>query len=163
MSDPPVLEHLSQSWEYWSGLAQLRGISESTACDDCVMLFASTEYSVHLRQDGEWWAYDSVDERGQRHVDEAGFTSFALMEKYLIWTWASAARMVLRAPLMGPRLYASGFDPGVEAIPISEGIYELRSPEGRAVLKEPYATIFSHLMGTSLEEIERAVRSGINS
>lgn len=123
------------------------------------MLFGSTEYSVHLRHDVDWWAYAYIDDRGQRHYDEAGFTSFALMEKYLIWTWASAARMVRCAPLMGPRLYAMGFDPAVEAIPIREGIYELRSPQGRAVLMEPYATIFSHLMGSSIEEIERMVRS----
>ncbi len=163
MSNLPDLEHLDQSWRYWSGLQQLSGISVSTECADCVMLFSSNEASVHLRRDGDWWTYDSVDDRGQLHVDEARFTSFALMEKYLIWMWASAARAMLRAPLAGPKLYASGFDPEVEAIPIRTGIYELRSPEGRAVLMEPWATIFSHLMGTPLDEIERIVRSGINA
>lgn len=163
MSGLPDLEHLSQSWQHWSGLQQLSHISVSTGCDDCVMLFSSAECSVHLRRDGDWWTYDLIDDHGQRHVDEARFTSFALMEKYLVWMWASAARAMMRAPLAGPRLYAAGFAPDVEAIPIREGIYELRSPHGRAVLMEPWATIFSHLMGTPLEEIERMVRSGINA
>jgi len=68
------------------------------------------------------------------------------------------ARSVLRAPILGQKLYAKGFDPSVEKTPVSRGVYELRSPEGRAVLSQPYATIFSHLIGRSEEDIEQMLR-----
>ncbi|CAJ1586171.1 hypothetical protein [[Mycobacterium] wendilense] len=48
----------------------------------------------------------------------------------------------------------------VTAGPISEGIYTLSTPEGKAVLMEPTATIFSHLMRWSLDEIEKFAKTG---
>lgn len=102
-----------------------------------------------------------VNDRGSRHDDWARFSNLPLAEKYLIWMWASAARIVLRAAILGQKLYALGFDPGVEAIPISPGTVELRSAEGRAVLIEPYATIFSHLMRKSEEEIEQMLTADL--
>lgn len=154
-------ERLSRNWLFWSGLAQLGCISVSTSCPDCAVLFGSTEYSVHLRHAGDWWSVDTVNERGSRHDDSARFSSFALAEKYLVWMWASTARTVMQAPILGQRLYAKGFAADVEAIPISPGTVEVRSPDGRAVLIEPYATIFSHLMGRSEDEIEQMLTADL--
>lgn len=159
MTSGPDFERLRRNWVRWSGMAQLREVSVSTSCEDCAVLFRSSDYSVHLRDGGTWWTVDTVDDRGQRQDATAAFSSFDLAEKYLVWIWGSAARSVARLPILGRRLYGRGFDPGVEAIPVGEGSYELRSPEGRAVLMEPYATIFSHLMGTPEEDIERALTS----
>lgn len=161
MTDGADFERLSANWNFWSGLAQFGDVSVSTSCPDCAVLFGSREYSVHLRHSGDWWSVDTVNERGSRQEDSARLSSFALAEKYLVWTWGSMARTVMQAPLLGPRLYALGFSPGVEAIPISPGTVEVRSPAGRAVLIEPYATIFSHLMDTSEEDIEQMLRSGV--
>lgn len=161
MTDTPDFARLTRNWFYWTGLGQFGNASESTDCDDCAILFSSDVYSVHLRHDGIWWNVDTVDDRRQRHDDTAKFSSYALAEKYLTWIWASTARGAVGAPVLGPPLYALGFEPGVETVPISEGIFELRSPDGRAVLMEPYATIFSHLMHKSEEEIEQTVRAGV--
>ena len=160
MSDAVGFEHLSRNWIEWSRLAQLNAVSVTTSCPDCDVLFSSDEQSVHLRHEGDW-CVDTVNDRGRRHNDTAMFSTFELAEKYLIWIWGSTARSVVRAPILGRSLYGSGFDPDVVATPISEGIYELRSPRGRAVLMEPYATIFSHLMDTSEEEIERMLAADV--
>ena len=153
-------ERLSRNWFHWSGLAQLGGASVSRSCPDCAVLFGATESSVHLRHAGEWWSVDTVNERGSRHADSALFSTFALAEKYLIWMWGSEARTVVQAPILGQRLYALGFDNGVETIALGPGKFEVRSPAGRAVLIEPYATIFSHLMGRSVPEIEEMLQFG---
>ena len=71
------------------------------------------------------------------------------------------ARSVLRAPILGQMLYAKGFVSTVDRLPLDKGVYELRSPEGRAVLSEPYATIFSHLIGRSEEDIEQMLRADL--
>ena len=152
---------LSRQWAHWSGLARLREVSVTTLCEDCDVRFSSSDYAVHLRSVGGRWFVDTVDDRGQRQNDTATFSSYQLAEKYLIWIWGSAARSVLRTPILGRELYALGFASGVEAIPISEGIYELRSPDGTAMLMEPYATIFSHLMHTSEERIEQMLAADI--
>ena len=152
---------LSRNWIHWSGLAHPGGASVTTECGDCDVLFGSDDYSVHLRDDGRHWSIDTVDDRGRRQNDTARFSSYALAEKYLVWIWGSTARSVLRAPILGRQLYALGFDSAVEAIPISEGIYELRSPAGTAVLMEPYATIFSHLMHRPEKEIEQMLTADI--
>jgi hypothetical protein len=86
---------------------------------------------------------------------------FELAEKYLIWNWASRARGIIGAQRLGPRLYSFGFSPDVEVIPIARGVAEVRSSSGSAILMEPYATIFSHLMSKSVNEIEQMVREGI--
>jgi hypothetical protein len=112
----------------------------STDCVDCKILFTSDDYSVHLRHE---------------------FSSFALAEKYLLWIWGSTARSVLRAPILGQKLYAKGCDSSVERTPASTAVYELCTPEGRAVLGEPYATIFSHLMQKSEEDVEQMLRADL--
>jgi|SRR6185437_16087464 len=152
---------LSASWVEWSNRAKLAGVAVSTECDDCEVEFRSKDYSVHLRHDRAWWTIDTVDDRGQRHNDEAKFSTFELAEKYLIWTWANSARGIVGARRLGPRLYALGYSPDVEVIPITEGVAELRSSDGDAILLEPYATIFSHLMLRSVNDIADMVREGI--
>lgn len=161
MTEAVDFDRLSRNWFYWCGLAQLGDVSVSTECADCRVLFSSSDYSVHLRHDGDGWCVDTVDDRRQRQNATATFSSFALAEKYLVWMWGSTARSAVRAPILGRRLYDRGLEGTVEAIPISEGIYELRSPEGRAVLMEPYATIFSHLMGRSEEDVERMLTADL--
>lgn len=158
MTEVADFDRLTRNWLFWSGLAQLGDISVSTQCEDCAVLFRSSEYSVHLRNDGGW-CVDTVNDRRQRENDSATFSNFELVEKYLVWIWGSTARTVLRKPILGRQLYAKGMNPDVDAVPIREGSYELRSPQGRAVLVEPYATIFSHLMGTSEDEIERILKA----
>ncbi|WP_141772908.1 hypothetical protein [Mycobacterium malmoense] len=121
-------------------------------------MFESSDYSVHLRNDGTWWIIDTINDRGQRHNDTAKLSTFELAEKYLIWNWASSARGVVGLQRLGPRLYAAGVNPDVEVIPVAEGVAEVRSSNGNAILMEPYATIFSNLMAKSVDEIEQMVR-----
>jgi hypothetical protein len=152
---------LSANWVEWSSIAQLSNIAVSMDCDDCEIAFTSSDYSVHLRNDGAWWIIDTVNDRGQRHNDAAKLSTFDLTEKYLIWTWASSARGAVGAERLGPRLYSLGFSPEIEVLPIKAGVAELRSRAGSAILMEPNATIFSHMMSKSVEEIEQMVREGI--
>lgn len=159
MTEHSRFDRLTRNWRYWSGVGHLRNPSVSTGCEDCTILFRSDDYAVHLRHDGTWWSVDTVDERRRRSDDTARFTSYELAEKYLVWIWGSTARSIVRAPVLGRQLYARGFDAGIERRPISEGIYELRTPAGRAVLMEPYATIFSHLINTPEEQIEHMLEA----
>ena len=152
---------LSANWVEWSSIAQLSNIAVSMDCDDCEIAFTSSDYSVHLRNDSTWWIIDTVNDRGQRHNDTTKLSTFDLTEKYLIWTWGSSARGAVGAERLGPRLYSLGFSPENEVLPIKEGVAELRSRAGSAVLMEPNATIFSHLMTKSVPQIEQMVREGI--
>ncbi|WP_156673410.1 MULTISPECIES: hypothetical protein [unclassified Mycobacterium] len=152
---------ISASWIEWSSLARLPDAAVSTKCDDCEIAFTSTDFSVHLRHEADWWIVDTVNDRGQRRNDTAKLSSLELAEKYLLWIWSSLARGAVGAPPLGPELYSSGFSPDVEVTPITEGIAELRSPSGKAILMEPYATIFSHLMSKSVGELGRMVAAGL--
>ncbi len=58
------------------------------------------------------------------------------------------------------RSFSRGFSPAVTVIPVAEGIAELQSPSGKAILLQPDATIFSHLMLKSVDEIEQLIRTG---
>ncbi|EFG77145.1 hypothetical protein HMPREF0591_2958 [Mycobacterium parascrofulaceum ATCC BAA-614] len=49
----------------------------------------------------------------------------------------------------------------MKSTPIAKGITELRAGNGRALLMEPNARIFSHLMLKSLAEIDRITTTGI--
>jgi hypothetical protein len=153
---------MSASWIEWSNRAHLSNVAVSSNCGDCEIAFTSDDFSVHLRHERDWWVVDTVDDRGQRRNDTAKLSSFDLAEKYSIWIWASIARGAIGAPRLGPSFYSLGFNPDVDVTPIAEGIAELRSPSGKAVLMEPYATIFSHLMSKSLDEIEWMVRAGVD-
>lgn len=161
MSDSTDFSRLSGSWCYWAPLAGLANTQVSEAFSDREISFTSDDHSVHLHIDEGWWVVDTVDDRGQLHSDSARFTTYDLVEKYLLWQWSSAARNALRRPRIGPRLYSLGHDSNVQFLPIKEGIFELRAPEGRAVLMEPAATIFSHLMRKSFGEIEELVTRDI--
>jgi hypothetical protein len=152
---------LSANWFKWTGLARLANVSVSMDCDDCQIMFHSSDYEFHLRNTGTWWIIDTVDDRGHRHNDTAQLSTFELAEKYLIWEWGSMARSIIGVERLGTRLYSLGYSPDVEVILISEGIAELRSTDGSAILMEPYATIFSHLISKSIDEIERMVTDGI--
>ncbi|WNG83705.1 hypothetical protein C6A86_008640 [Mycobacterium sp. ITM-2016-00316] len=135
----------------------------SDRLSDNEIRYTSSEYSVHLHEDAEWWFVDTVDDRGQLRENVARFSTFELAEVFLVWHWASTARNVLRLTSVGRELYLRGIAPNVEAIALAEGIYELRSAEGRAVLLEPEATIFSHLMSKSINEIETIGKAGVDS
>jgi hypothetical protein len=129
-------------------------------CDDCRILFRTHDYSIHLREEASWWLVDTVNDRGQRNNAVAKFSTFDLTEKYLIWRWSSIARGISAAPRVGPDLYSRGFSPDVTVIPMAEGIAELQPPSGKAILLQPDATIFSHLMLKSVDEIEQLIRTG---
>lgn len=152
---------MSASWIRWSSRAHLPNAAVSSNCDDCAIAFTSGEFSIHLRNDADWWIVDTIDDRGQRRDDTAKLSSLELAEKYLIWIWSSFARAAIGAPRLGPNFYSLGFSPDVDVTPITEGIAELQSPSGKAILMEPYATIFSHLMLKSVDEIERMVTAGL--
>jgi len=152
---------LSASWIEWTNRARLSNSGVETKCDDCEIAFNSADYSVRLRHEDNWWIVDTIDDRGQRHDDTAKLSTFELTEKYLIWDWASMTRGIIGARRLGPDLYAQGFSQDVDVTPISEGISELQSQGGKAILMEPYATIFSHLMSKSVDEIEHLVTADL--
>ncbi|BBY03486.1 hypothetical protein [Mycobacterium seoulense] len=152
---------ISASWLEWSHRARMLNPNVSLECDDCEIAFTSGDFSIHLRHDADWWTVDTIDDRGQRRNDTAKLSSLELAEKYLMWIWSSLARGVIGAPPLGPQLYSAGFSPDVTVTPIKAGIAELLSPSGKAILMEPYATIFSHLMSKSVDEIGRMIRAGI--
>lgn len=99
---------LSTAWIEWTALARLPGLSISTDCPDCQISFISDDQSFHLRQDGDWWIVDRIDDRGKRHDDIAKFSTLGLAEKYLIWRWASFTRTTLGLESLGPRYYSQG-------------------------------------------------------
>lgn len=161
MGDMNDFSQLSESWLYWGRLAGLSNVQSLSISQVDDLWFRSDDHSVHIRREDESWVIDTVDERGQLHSDIAKFSTFSLAEKFLVWDWASAARNAIRLPRFGPEFYALGMDANVRATPLKEGIYELETPEGRAVLMEPSATIFSHLISKSLSEIEELVSQGL--
>ena len=90
------------------------------------------------------------------------FSRFDLVEKYLIWRWTSFTRTSLGVNSLGPQFYSQGYSDNVSLAPTqNERRVELRSPAGRAILSQPYSTIFSHLMSRSVDEIEQMVGEGI--
>lgn len=153
---------LTSSWIEWTGRAGMPGVSVSEDCADCTISFLSDDQSFHLRQKDGWWIVDRVDDRGQRHDDTAKFSTYDLAEKYLIWRWASTTRNALGVDSLGPDLYSRGYSQDVRLAPTdNEWRIELISPVGNAVLSQPNSTIFSHLMGKTLEQIEQMVRQGV--
>jgi hypothetical protein len=154
---------MSSNWLYWSRLSGLTNANVSAGENGSDIRFTSDDYSVHLRQSDGWFVLDTVDDRGQLHTDTAAFTSLDLVEKYLLWQWSSGARNNLRLPRIGPKLYSRGHDPHVQFSKIKEGIYELQEADCRAILAEPAATIFSHLMSKTSDEIEQIVSDGLGA
>jgi hypothetical protein len=153
---------LSRSWFEWTSLARMTHVSVSVNCDDCLIFFKSDDQSFHLRRDGDWWVIDEVDDRGKRYSATAKFSTFELAETYLIWNWASVTRSAIGAKQLGAHLHTLGMSPGVETVPTErEYFVELRGPAGSAILPMSSATIFSHLMSKSVDEIEQMVREGV--
>ncbi|MGE2724405.1 hypothetical protein [Mycolicibacterium pulveris] len=133
-------------------------VSVSEDCEDCQIFFKSADQAYHLRQDGNWWSVDAVDDRGTRYADTARFSTFDLAEAYLIWTWASVTRGAIGARPLGRDFHALGMAPDVETVPTERDYFvELRAPTGSAVLPMSSAATFSHLMSKSVSEIEQLV------
>ncbi len=150
---------LSANWREWAPSLGGGDISVSTDCADCDVRFNSHDYSVHLRNDGSWWIVDTVNDRGQRRNGAAKLSSFDLAEKYLIWDWATTARSDLASGALGADLARLGYAPGVAVSQADRG-YEICLNDDCAILSVVNATIFSHLMSKSIDEIEQMVRPG---
>ena len=151
---------LIQHWQRWAPMFSGGDVSISTTCDDCHIAFKSNGYSVHLRKESPWWVTDIVDDRGKRTDGDARFSSFDLAEKYLIWDWGTAARPSLASGPLGTDLYRLGYASGIKVTRVDRG-YEIRSNGDRAILSVVNATIFSHLMTRSVDEVEQLVSEGI--
>lgn len=154
--------YLSANWVEWTSLARMGDVSVSEECDDCKVRFESDDESFHLRQDGEWWVVDRVDDRNQRHNDAARFSTFALAEKYLVWRWSWISRGAVGAERLGARLHALGMAPGVEALATDrEGAVELKTADGSAIVPRSVENIFSQLMSKPMREIQELVHEGL--
>ncbi|WP_255309394.1 hypothetical protein [Mycobacterium malmoense] len=151
---------LSTNWYRWAPGLGGGAPTISTDCPDCVIRFSTDDYSVHLRDEGDWWVVDTVNDRGQRRNAAARFSSFNMAEKYLIWDWATTARADLASGSLGADLARQGYAPGVEVSKTESG-YEICLNNECAVLSVVNATIFSHLMSKSVEELEGMVTSGL--
>lgn len=151
---------LINNWLRLAPMFGARDVSVSETCDDCQIQFQSSDYSVHLRHEGSWWVTDTVDDRGQRTNGAAKFSSFDLAEKYLIWDWGTTARSSLSSGPLGADLYRLGYAPGIKVARVDRG-YEICSYDDRAILSVVNATIFSHLMTRSVDEIEQMVNDGV--
>lgn len=159
---PTDFSYLSKNWYEWTGRARMGGVSVSVECEDCQVLFKSDDGSFHLRQDGDWWVVDSIDDRNQRHNNVARFSTFDLVEKYLVWRWSSVTRGAVGAKSLGAELHRLGLAPGVEtAATEREGAVELRTSDGSAVVPRSMENIFSHLMSKPMNEIEQFIHEGL--
>lgn len=137
-------------------------VSVFVDCADCQIAFKSDDQSFHLRDEDDWWTVDSVDDRGQRYNGTAKFSTFELAEEYLIWKWASVSRSTIRVKHLGRQLHAFGVNPDVEVIPTERDYFvELRVLAGSAVLPMSSATVFSHVISKSVNEIEQLVHEDL--
>jgi hypothetical protein len=153
---------LSSAWIEWTGLLRMPGVSVSTECADCQIAFISDDQFFHLHQDGGWWKIDEVDDRNKRYKATAELSTFQLAEKYLIWRWASFTRNALRLDTFGRQLYKQGYSSNVRLVPAeNDWRVELQSAVGHAILPQPDAAIFSHLILKSVDEIEKMVMNGV--
>lgn len=94
------------------------------------------------------------------HKELAKFSTFELLEKFLVWTWANNIRSALNMQRIGRNLYSLGFNSDVNVAQLREGIFELTSAVGIGVLSAVSARIFSHLMARPIDEIDDMVRDG---
>ena len=151
---------LSASWVEWATRSRLPDVSVSTDCEDCQIVFRSRDYSFHLRSQSDWWVIDTVDDRGQRSDADAKMSAFELAEKYLIWRWITNARSSLASGPLGAALYKQGYAPGIEVTELNGTHAKLCLDDECAILILGTATIFSHIMLTSVDEIEQIGRQG---
>jgi hypothetical protein len=150
---------LSRLWIEWAPFYSSSGGTVSMNCVDCDILFSSSDYSVHLRNDGNWWLIDTVNDRGRRVDGEAKLSTFGLTEKYLIWQWASLANSRLASGALGFDLYKRGYAADVDIVDLAEYQVKVCFQGQCAILFTGTATIFSHIMKMSVEEIERIAGS----
>jgi hypothetical protein len=152
---------LSASWLEWAPLSGLKDVSATTDCDDCQILFRSDDYSFHLRFDDDWWLIDTVDDRGQRKNADVKLSAYELAEKYLTWRWITSARSSLSSGPLGAELYRQGYAPGVEVEELNGMHARLCLRNDCAILILGTATIFSHIMLKSVDDLERIGRQDI--
>ncbi|MGV0043412.1 hypothetical protein ACRU43_02275 [Mycobacterium colombiense] len=152
---------LSANWRRWAPGLGGGDIDVTTDCDDCLICFKTDDYSVHLREDENWWIVDTVNDRGQRRSGDAKLSNFDLVERYLIWDWATTVRSDLASGPLGADLAKKGFAPGVEVSKVDTK-YKICSNADCAILSAVNATIFSHLLDKSVVEIEQMVTRGLN-
>ena len=140
----------------------MRNVSVSVERTDCEIAFLSDEGSVHLRHTDGWWAVDTVNDRNQRFDDVAQLSNYELVEKFLMWRWASVVRTATGARQRGAELHAQGPASGVEFVELPRDHFvELRRHDDRARVSSSHATVFSHVMRMSVEEIERELAADI--
>ncbi|WP_237165521.1 hypothetical protein [Mycolicibacterium obuense] len=144
-------------WTAWAGMWNPSVIIDNVEED---AVFESDDQTYRLRYDGGSWVIDVTNDRRKLYPAVAQFSNFDLAEKYLIWSWATLIRSSLASGPLGTDLYKKGYAPSVEVSEIREGFVEIRGSAGAAALSAPSATIFSHLMTTPVEEIERLVNIG---
>ncbi|MGH7042837.1 MAG: hypothetical protein ACREFY_11980, partial [Acetobacteraceae bacterium] len=75
---------------------------------------------------------------------------------------ASIARAAIGARQLGAELHSQGPMPSVKFAKASRDYdVELRTPGGTAVVSQANATVFSHVMCMSMDEIERVLTQDI--
>jgi hypothetical protein len=153
------MSRLVENWYRWA--PGLGGGEPTVTGDESEIAFTTDDYKVYLRKDNSYWVVDTVNDRGQRRDGAAKLSSFPLAEKYLIWKWATGARSSLASGAMGADLFKLGYAPDVEVLQVDRG-YEICANNECAVLSVVDATIFSHLMTRSVDEIEHLSRDGIS-
>ena len=153
---------LSSNWLKWSTMIGIGGVAVSTECDDCDIAFLSDDNSIHLHHNDGWWVVDTVNDRGRRYDSIALLSTYELAEKFLIWRWASIARTSIGARQLGAELHSRGPMTTVEFVETSRDHFvELRTRDGRALVSDASATVFSHVMCMSVEEIESLLAQDI--
>lgn len=78
---PADFSRLSECWYRWARWMGGGEIFVSVICDACKVLFATDDYSVHLRNDGPWWNVDTVTT-----ADNAAMTP----QSYLRSNWSKS-------------------------------------------------------------------------
>jgi hypothetical protein len=73
----------------------------------------------------------------------------------MIWDWITAARPHLASGSLGAQLYKRGYGAEVDVSDLDGAHIELRLDDDRASLISG-TTIFSHIMSTSVDELELA-------
>lgn len=154
------LARLSANWRRWAPGLGGGNIDITTDCEDCEICFRTDDYSVHLHHDENWWIVDTVNDRGQRRKGDAKLSSFDLAEKYLIWDWATTVRSELASGPLGADLAKQGFAPNVKVSEVDTK-YKICLENECAILSMVNATIFSHLMNRSVDEVEQMVTAGL--
>ncbi|ORB10947.1 hypothetical protein BST37_21700 [Mycobacterium noviomagense] len=77
-----------------------------------------------------------------------------------MWDWATTACQSLASGSLGVELARRGYARDIR-VSQAEGGHEICSNDDCAILSVVNATIFSHLMTKSVEEIEQMIREGL--